>query len=61
MQGGSDEPRPPEKEEEVLEAFSTSSRILLMKDEFGLDALNSVKELMTDRGRARGDLYEVAL
>ncbi len=60
MHGGSDEPRPPDKEE-VLEAFSTSSRILLMKDEFGLDALNSVKELMTDRGRARGDLYEVAL
>ena len=52
--------RPSEKEE-VLEAFCTSSRILLMNDEFGLDALNSVKELMTDRGRARGDLYEVAL
>ena len=52
--------RPAEKEE-VLEAFRTSSRILLMNDEFGLDALNSVKELMTDRGRARGDLYEVAL
>ena len=52
--------RPAEKEE-VLEAFRTSSRILLMKDEFGLDALNSVKELMADRGRARGDLYEVAL
>ena len=52
--------RPAEKEE-VLEAFSASSRILLMKDEFGLDALNSVKELMVDRGRARGDLYEVAL
>lgn len=52
--------RPAEKEE-VLEAFSGSSRILLMKDEFGLDALNSIKELMADRDRARGDLYEVAL
>ena len=52
--------RPAEKEE-VLEAFRTSSRILLMKDEFGLGAINSVKELMTDRGRPRGDFYEVGL
>ena len=51
----------PAEREEVLQAFCTSSRILLMKDEFGLNALNSVKELMADRGRARGDLYEVAL
>ena len=29
--------------EEVLDAFRTSSRILLMRDELGLDALNSVK------------------
>ena len=47
--------------EEVLDAFRTSSRILLMKDEYGLGALNSVKELMADCGRSRGDLYEVAL
>ena len=52
--------RPAEKEE-ALEAFRASSRILLMNDEFGLDALNSVKELMSDLGRPRGDLYEVAL
>lgn len=47
--------------EEVLDAFRSSSRILLMKDELGLDALNAVKELMADRGRSRSDLYEVAL
>ncbi|WP_309604372.1 type II glyceraldehyde-3-phosphate dehydrogenase [Phenylobacterium sp.] len=47
--------------DEVLDAFGASSRIVLMKDEYGLDALNSVKELMADRGRSRGDLYEVAL
>ena len=47
--------------EEVLDAFRTSSRIVLLNDVDGLDALNSVKELMADRGRSRGDLYEVAL
>jgi glyceraldehyde-3-phosphate dehydrogenase (NAD(P)) len=47
--------------DEVFDAFRTSSRIVLMKDEYGLAALNSVKELMSDRGRSRGDLYEVAL
>jgi glyceraldehyde-3-phosphate dehydrogenase (NAD(P)) len=47
--------------EEVLDAFRSSSRILLMKDSYGLDALNAVKELMADRGRPRSDLYEVAL
>ncbi len=51
----------PADREEVLEAFRTSSRILLMKDAYGLGALNSVKELMADIGRSRGDLYEVAL
>ncbi len=52
--------RPADKEE-VLDAFRSSSRILLMKDANGLDALNAVKELTADRGRTRGDLYEVAL
>jgi len=52
--------RPVDKEE-VLNAFRSSSRILLMKTEHGLDALNAVKELMADRGRSRSDLYEVAL
>lgn len=51
----------PASRDEVLDAFRTSSRILLIGDEQGLDALNSVKELMADRGRARADLYEVAL
>ena len=47
--------------DEVLDALRSSSRILLMKDAYGLNALNAVKELMADRCRSRSDLYEVAL
>jgi len=47
--------------EEVLEAFKTSSRIAFIRIDEGLVALNSVKELMADRGRPHGNLYEVAL
>ena len=49
------------KKEQVLDALRASSRIVLMKDEYGLEALNTVKELMADSGRSRSDLYEVAL
>ena len=47
--------------EEVLEAFRASSRIALIRMSDGLVALNSVKELMADRGRPHDNLYEVAL
>jgi glyceraldehyde-3-phosphate dehydrogenase (NAD(P)) len=47
--------------EEVLDAFRRSSRIALIRIEEGLVALNSIKELMADRGRPHGNLYEVAL
>lgn len=47
--------------EEVLEAFKASSRIALIRIDEGLVALNSVKELMADRGRPHDNLYEVAL
>lgn len=47
--------------EEVLEAFRRSSRIALIRIGDGLVALNSVKELMADRGRPHDNLYEVAL
>ncbi len=47
--------------EEVLEAFRRSSRIALIRTGDGLVALNSVKELMADRGRPHDNLYEVAL
>lgn len=47
--------------EEVLAAFSASSRIKLIRYAEGLSALNTVKELMSDAGRPRADLYEVAL
>ena len=47
--------------DEVLAAFRKSSRIALIRIGDGLVALNSVKELMADRGRPHADLYEVAL
>jgi glyceraldehyde-3-phosphate dehydrogenase (NAD(P)) len=47
--------------EEVLDAFGRSSRIALIRIADGLVALNSVKELMADRGRPHHNLYEVAL
>ena len=47
--------------EEVLAAMRASSRIALIRYADGLPALNAVKELMTDAGRPRADLYEVAL
>ena len=46
---------------EVLAAFRASSRILLIRYSEGLSALNTVKELMSDSGRPRADLYEVAI
>ena len=47
--------------DEVLAAFRGSSRIALIRTGDGLVALNSVKELMADRGRPYDNLYEVAL
>jgi len=51
----------PASKDEVLAAFRSSTRIALMRFGDGLGALNSVKELMSDAGRPRADLYEVAL
>jgi glyceraldehyde-3-phosphate dehydrogenase (NAD(P)) len=45
----------------VLAAFAASSRIALIRTVDGLGALNAVKEMTSDLGRPRGDLYEVAL
>ena len=47
--------------EEVLDAFRASSRVALINTRDGLVALNTVKELMADRGRPHDNLYEVAL
>jgi glyceraldehyde-3-phosphate dehydrogenase (NAD(P)+) (phosphorylating) len=47
--------------DEVLDAFRASSRIALIRISDGLVALNTVKELMADRGRPHDNLYEVAL
>jgi glyceraldehyde-3-phosphate dehydrogenase (NAD(P)) len=47
--------------DDVLETFRRSSRIALINMSDGLVALNSVKELMADRGRPHANLYEVAL
>src|SRR4030095_8574113 len=51
----------PASKEEVLDAFRTSSRIALVNTGDGLVALNTVKELMAERGRPHDNLYEVAL
>lgn len=51
----------PASKEEVLDAFSASSRIKFIRYSDGLSALNTVKEFMSDAGRPRADLYEVAL
>lgn len=47
--------------EEVLEAFSHSTRIAMIDYNEGLPANNTVKELMLTLGRPYGDMYEVAL
>ena len=47
--------------DEVLDAFRGSPRIALIRTSDGLVALNTVKELMADRGRPHDNLYEVAL
>ena len=51
----------PTSGEEVLDAFSASSRIALIRMDAGLSALNTVKELTADLGRPHDNLYEVAL
>ena len=51
----------PASKEEVLAAFSASSRIALIRMDAGLTALNAVKELMADLGWPHDNLYEVAL
>lgn len=47
--------------DEVLNAFRSSSRIAMVRIESGLMAINVIKELMSDLGRPRDNLYEVAL
>ncbi len=47
--------------EEVLEAFSNSTRIAMIEYNDGLSANNVVKELMLSLNRPFGDMYEVAL
>lgn len=47
--------------EEVLEAFKTSSRIHLIRYDQGLVSNNTIKEMYLDMGRPWGDMYEVAL
>lgn len=47
--------------EEVLAAFRAAPRIAFVRMHDGLGALNSTVELMTDLGRRRGDMWEVAM
>lgn len=46
---------------EVLSAFRESSRILFVQMSRGLTGINTIKELMSDLGRPRENMYEVAL
>lgn len=47
--------------DDLLAAFRTSSRIAFLRASDGLGALNQIKELASDLGRSRADLYEVGL
>ena len=51
----------PSSKDEVLEVFRTTPRIAFLRHSTGLVALNSTAELMSDLGRARGDMWEVGL
>lgn len=51
----------PATREEVLEVFRAAPRIAFVRASDGIVALNSTVELMSDLGRPRGDLWEVAL
>jgi glyceraldehyde-3-phosphate dehydrogenase (NAD(P)) len=51
----------PASKEEVLAAFRTAPRIAFIRMSEGIVALNSTKELMSDMGRPRGDMWEVGL
>lgn len=52
---------PPRQQGRSARRFGASSRIGLINTSDGLVALNTVKELMADRGRPHDNLYEVAL
>ena len=47
--------------DEVLEAFRAAPRIAFIRMSDGIAALNSTVELMSDLGRPRGDMWEVAI
>jgi glyceraldehyde-3-phosphate dehydrogenase (NAD(P)) len=47
--------------EEIIKAFQSSTRILLINYDEGLSANNAIKEWMLAKSRPYGDMYEVAL
>lgn len=47
--------------DEVLDAFKTSTRIMMIRYAQGLVSNNTIKEMFLDMGRPWGDMYEVAL
>lgn len=47
--------------DEILAAFRAAPRIAFIRMSDGIAALNSTVELMSDLGRPRGDLWEVAI
>jgi glyceraldehyde-3-phosphate dehydrogenase (NAD(P)) len=46
---------------EILDAFRESTRIAFVNMKDGLTGINTIKELMSDIGRPRANLYELAL
>ncbi|MGA4670561.1 type II glyceraldehyde-3-phosphate dehydrogenase [Propionibacteriaceae bacterium Y1923] len=51
----------PTTREEVLDALRAAPRIAFIRMADGLTALNTTVELMSDLGRPRGDMWEVAV
>ncbi len=45
--------------EEILKVLEEEPRVVLVRGEDGIEALNSIFELARDLGRPRGDLYEI--
>ena len=47
--------------EEILKVLGNTPRVIFLKENDGLKALNHTTELMSDMGRPRGDMWEVAI
>jgi len=53
------QPQSPITNEDVVNTFKETPRVVLVRGADGVEGLNSVFELARDLGRPRGDLYEI--